>query len=90
MKIKIKQLFDEITKQKVYPLTTLKAVRDPKSKKSLDEMLLIGEDSVESEEVAQRDADILGGKYTANDIDKSVIFEEDEELGEVEDGRRLH
>ena len=57
MKIKIKQLFDEITRQKVYPLTSLKAVRDPKSKKALDEMLLIGEEGVEAEEVAQRDTD---------------------------------
>lgn len=84
MKIKIKQLFDEITRQKVYPLTTLKAVRDPKSKKALDEMLLVGEDEESAEEVAQRDADILGGKYKATDIDRAVTFDS-EETEEVED-----
>lgn len=85
MKIKIKQLFDEITRQKVYPLTSLKAVRDPKSKKALDEMLLIGEEGVEAKEVSQRDADILGGKYRASDIDKSMTYDEDESTEVIED-----
>lgn len=61
MKIKIKQLFDEITKQKVYPLTTILAVKDPKSKKSLSDLLLTGDD--EEKEVASvipRDADTFG------------------------------
>ena len=78
MKIKIKQLFDEITKQKVYPLTTIKAVRDPSTKKSLAELLLVGEDVGETQDTPTKDADTLGGKYRASDIDKSMTYDEDE------------
>lgn len=84
MKIKIKQLFDEITKQKVYPLTTLKAVRDPSTKKSLAELLLVGEDVGETQDTPTKDADTLGGKYRASDIDKSMTYDEDESTEVVE------
>ena len=83
--IKIKQLFDEITKQKVYPLTTIKAVKDPSTKKSLAELLLVGEDVSETQDTPTKDADTLGGKYRASDIDKSMTYDENESTEVVED-----
>ena len=83
--IKIKQLFDEITKQKVYPITTLKAVKDPKSKKSLSDLMIVGEDEEIIGELGKRDCDTLGGKYKSTDIDSAMTCDEDEGLGEVED-----
>ena len=65
MAFKIKQLFDEITKQKVYPLTTTKAVKDTSTKKSLFEILnmtpMMEDGGEEVSDAEIRDADTLGG-----------------------------
>lgn len=71
--LKIKQLFDELTKQKVYPLTTTKAVKDTSTSKSLFDILgstaMISEEEQTVDPTTLVDADVLGSKYTSDLLD---------------------
>lgn len=68
----IRQLKNFFTKQVIYPKTLTKAVYDEGGER-LDKILrdtMLATDSVEYSGVEPRDADTLGGKYKASDIEK--------------------
>ena len=68
----IRQLKNFFTKQTIYPVTLTKAVYDENGER-LDKIMrdtFISTDSEDYDGVEPRDADTLGGKYTAEDIDK--------------------